>query len=406
MNKITIRPVRTRQERHIFLTFPWRIYRPAHSRRRHKTRQHIPGLPTQPDPIWVPPLLPDLAERIDRQKGSFFQHGDAEFYIAWHGDQPVGTICAAEDRQMNQERQARECIFGFLNLIEDYGVMDALLAQVCTWAHAHGLDTLTGPFNLDYEDGYGILVEGRDRPPVLMCGHTPPYYLGFMERYGFEPARGDNIAFAFDIRRETPATQHLHRLAERLRQRKNFTVRAGDLAHWQDEVEKIYVLLNTCMTHLPDYRPWPREVVFNSLAPFRKVADAELILFAEDGERTVGWLPGLPNLNEAFIHADGLRHPWNYLPLGWHLGRILLRRNSLHPMTKCLTMKSVLVLPEYWGSGVGILLFDEMKQRAQARGYQWIDGSLTSADNPNTPPLGERFGAQIYKRYRVYRKKI
>ena len=28
-----------------------------------------------------------------------------------------------------------------------------------------------------------------------MCGHTPPYYLDFVERYGFQPIRGDNIAY-------------------------------------------------------------------------------------------------------------------------------------------------------------------------------------------------------------------
>ena len=75
------------------------------------------------------------------------------------------------------------------------------------------------------------------------------------------------------------------------------------------EQERIYVLLNVALAHLPDYRPWPREVVFSSLAPFRTIADADLILFAEDGERTVGWLPGIPNLNEALIHANGLRYP-------------------------------------------------------------------------------------------------
>jgi GNAT superfamily N-acetyltransferase len=72
----------------------------------------------------------------------------------------------------------------------------------------------------------------------------------------------------------------------------------------------------------------------------------------------------------------------------------------------CLTVKSVLVLPEYWGSGVVILLFDEMLRQARARGYRWIDASLTSADNPRTPALAERFGARLYKRYRAYRMKI
>jgi GNAT superfamily N-acetyltransferase len=63
----------------------------------------------------------------------------------------------------------------------------------------------------------------------------------------------------------------------------------------------------------------------------------------------------------------------------------------------------VLVLPEYWDTGVAVLLFDEMARRAAARGYRWIDLSLTSDDNPRTPVLAKRMGAKIYKRYRVYR---
>ena len=376
MGAISVLPVRTREERRIFLNFPWRIYKD--------------------DPLWVPPLLPDWKERIDPQRGVFFKRGEADFFIAWREGEPVGTICAAEDRQANAERGDHECVFGFFNFVEDYAVMEALMQRVRDWARQHGLDTLTGPYNLDYEDSYGILVEGRDRPPVLMCGHTPPYYLDFVERYGFQPARGDNIAFAVDLTKDVQASQHVRRLAERVRQRRNFVIRSADLVHWEDELEKIYVLLNLALRHLPDYRSWPREVVFNSLAPFRKIVDPDLVLFAEDGDRTVGWLPGLPNLNEVFIHLNGLRNPWDYLKLWWYMRQ---------PM-ECLTIKSVLVPKEYWGSGVAILLFDEMYQRALARGYKWIDGSLTSDDNPNTPALGARFGAKIYKRYRAYRMKI
>jgi len=49
------------------------------------------------------------------------------------------------------------------------------------------------------------------------------------------------------------------------------------------------------------------------------------------------------------------------------------------------------------------LLFDEMLKRARARGFKWIDLSLTSDDNPFTPTLAERMGARLYKRYRIYR---
>jgi GNAT superfamily N-acetyltransferase len=374
--EIDIHPVRTRREKQIFLTFPWRIFKG--------------------DPLWVPPLLPDLLERTDPKRGLFFQHGAAEFFIAWQAGQPVGTICAAEDHQANAARGTRECVFGFFHFIEDYHVMQALLACAGEWARARGLDSLIGPFHLDYEDSYGILVEGRDRPPAMLCGHTPPYYLDFVERYGFQPIRGDNIAYALDLREENLALQALPGMANRVRARKNFTIRPADLSHWEDELERIYVLLNIALRHLPDYRPWPREVVFNSLAPFRKIADPELILFAQDGDQVVGWLPGLPNINEAFIHANGLRHPWDYLPFLWYLRQ----------KPACLTVKSMLLLPDYWGSGLAILMLDELIRRARERGYHWIDASLTSTDNPRTPALAERLGAKLYKRYRVYTIKV
>jgi GNAT superfamily N-acetyltransferase len=64
----------------------------------------------------------------------------------------------------------------------------------------------------------------------------------------------------------------------------------------------------------------------------------------------------------------------------------------------------VLVPPEYWDTGVAVLLFDEMARRAAAKGYKWVDLSLTSDDNPRTPILAKHAGAKLYKRYRVYRK--
>jgi hypothetical protein len=47
-----------------------------------------------------------------------------------------------------------------------------------------------------------------------------------------------------------------------------------------------------------------------------------------------------------------------------------------------------------------------MAKRVAGKGFKWVDLSLTSEDNPNTPALLTRMGARIYKRYRVYRHEI
>ncbi len=376
MSRIEIQPVRTRRQRRIFLTFPWRIYRD--------------------DPLWVPPLLPERARRIDPNRGVFFNRGEAELFIAWRDGRPVGTICTAEDKGTNAAHQRRDCMIGFFECIDDYAVAQALFQHAARWAERRGLDALHGPFNLDYEDSYGVLIEGRDRPPALFCGHTPPYHQTFFERFGFQSARGDNLAYAIELDDTTPAARRLFRLADRVRARGRITVREADLEHWDEEIDRVHQLLNVALAHLPDHIGWRRDALAAMLEPFRGIADPELILFAEVDGRTVGWLPGIPDLNEVFIHVNGLRYPWDYAKLWWHMRR----------QPECLAIKSVLIPPEYWGTGVSVLLFAEMGRRAKAKGYQWLDLSLTSEDNPNTPVLAERMGAKLYKRYRVYRLRL
>jgi GNAT superfamily N-acetyltransferase len=373
MSSVEIFPVTNLSQRHRFVIFPWQIYKN--------------------DPLWVPPLVKERLRFIDPASGVFFKRGIADFFIATRDGKAVGTICCANDRETNAARGLKDCMIGFFECIQDEKVAEALFEHARKWASAHYLEALYGPFNLDYEDGYGILVDGRDRPPTLLCGHTPPYYQGFFEQYGFQTTRGDNLAYEITQEMGSAEIDRISRLAARLRTRNRIRIRSGDLEHWDDEVERIYILLNRSLAHLPDFIPWPKDALQASLGQFRQIIDPELILFADVDSETVGFFPGIPNINEAIIHANGLRYPWDYLRLMPYLRR----------QPKCLAIKSVLVLPEYWKTGVAVMLFAEMAKRALPKGYQWIDLSLTSEDNPYTPTLAKRAGARLYKRYRVYR---
>ena len=376
MTDINIQTVRTKRERRTFLTLPWKIYRD--------------------DPLWVPPLLPKRTKVIDSQSGPFFQRGEADFFIAYRDGEVVGTICAGEDPPINANRGTKECIFGFFEYIQDYEVFQALIERAAAWGQARGLNALYGPWNLDYEDSYGVLVEGRERPPALMCGHSPIYYQDFMTRYGFEPARAQNVALGVDFD-NSAQFKRLKRIADRVRKKGRVTVREADFDHWEAEIDNLHHLLTHSLAHLDDHIGWLREEVEALVKPFQQIADPELILFADVDGETVGFFPGLPNLNEIFIHVNGLRYPWNYLQLLW---RMRWQR------IKGLTIKSVLVLPEYWNTGVSILLFDELVSRAVAKGYTWTDLSITGADNPNSIIMAEHMGAEIYKRWQVYRLAI
>jgi GNAT superfamily N-acetyltransferase len=259
------------------------------------------------------------------------------------------------------------------------------------------MKSLYGPFNLDREDSRGILIEGRDRPPAILCGHHPPYYQIFFERYGFEKNGEDGLAYAIDIDLNNPKIQRLSRLADMVRQKHSeFKVRGANIKDMNNEINRIVHLQNEGLKHFPDFVPYTRSDIEAMILPLIPLVDMELVLFAEVDGKPAGFFPGVPNFNEVVIHLNGLRYPWDYL-------RYLKYRN-IKP--KCIAIKSVVVPPEYWDTGVAILLFDEMAKRAAARGFQWADLSLTGESNVDTRPLALHAGAKVYKRYRFYKKNL
>lgn len=369
---IEVRMVKNKREREIFLRFPWKVY----SR----------------DPLWVPPLLPERRKEADSSQGLFFRYGYADFFIAWKDGQPVGTILCSHENG----GEPAECSIGFFECIDDYEIAEAMFDRAGGWAHEHGLAYLCGTYNLDRENGRGILVDGWGRPPVILCGHNPPYYADFFERYGFTKQHDDGLAYAYDLRPNDPRMQRVFRLAQGVQKRKGFTIRAVNMNDIEGEIGRIHVLQNRALEHLPGFVPYTREAIEGMLLPLKDLADPELILFVEHDGNAVGWFPAIPNFNEIVIKLNGLRYPWDYLRA--------LRYKNFKP--KCLSIKSVAVLPEYWDTGAAILLFAEMGRRALDKGYQWIDLSLTGEDNPDTWDLAHHMGAQVYKRYRFFRKEV
>jgi GNAT superfamily N-acetyltransferase len=374
---IEIHPIQTKRERNIFLTFPWTIYKN--------------------DPLWVPPILSERAKVIDSEQGLFFKDGDAELFLAWKDGKPVGTLCLAEEFNNTRSRGFAECMFGFVECIEDFDVFQCMFEFAETWARARNMRSLYGPFNLDREDSRGILIEGRDRPPAILCGHQPAYYQRFFERYGFMKNGEDGLAYAIDIDLNNPKIQRLARIAEKVRSRNpNFLVRGANIRDMDNEIDRIVFLQNEGLKHFPGFVPYTRNDIEAMILPLLDLVDLDLVLFAEVEGKPAGFFPGIPNFNELLIHLNGLRYPWDYLRT--------LRYKNIKP--KCIAIKSVVVVPEYWDSGVAILLFDEMAKRASSRGYQWADLSLTGDENPDTWPLAHHMDAKIYKRYRSYKKQI
>jgi len=278
-------------------------------------------------------------------------------------------------------------------------VAEALLSAAVNWARAHGQIRVRGPYNPTQNDEQGLLIEGRDRPPVIMTAHNPPYYPEFVERYGFRKWGPDELCYSVSAQGLKADLSNLPpkllRVIEAVRQRTRATVRTVNMNDWDNELERARQVYNRSLSTLADFIPLDEAEFRRQAELLRPVLNPDTTLLIEIDGKAIGFGLGLPNINEALHHANGLRRPWDRL-------RFLIGRHRI----RGLSLKIVALDPDYWGRGLDTLIYAEMARQMARHGFTWMDLSLTGEDNPQTNKLAKDIGAVIYKRYRIYQLEI
>src|SRR6476619_8394024 len=103
---VEVRPVQGRRELTRFIKLPLRLHQ---------------GTP------WVPPLIFERRQFLNKEKNPHFNHAEVEYFLAWRDGQPVGRITAQVDRRWDEFQGGRDGQFGFIEAEDDPEVFEALL---------------------------------------------------------------------------------------------------------------------------------------------------------------------------------------------------------------------------------------------------------------------------------------
>ena len=137
---LEVSPVRSRRDRREFIELPYRLHANAEQ--------------------WVPPLRLERRVYLNRRLNPFFRHGEAELFLARRGDRVVGRISAQIDLAFNRYHDNAWGMFGFLEVEEDAGALEALLDAAEAWLRERGRDRMVGPMDFTMNDEAGVLIEG------------------------------------------------------------------------------------------------------------------------------------------------------------------------------------------------------------------------------------------------------
>jgi len=381
MKPLVIKPVENIEERKAFLGFPWKVYKN--------------------DPYWVPPIFNERVHFTDQNKNPFFEHSEAQLFMALRGEEIVGTIAAFTNSRHNEYQNENIGFFGFFEVLEDYEAAEALFKTAEKWALAKGHTALRGPAQWNTNDECGLLVDGFDDLPRIMMTYNPRYYVDYVEKAGYRPVRD---LWAYQL----PAKDfmeniggRLEKLTTRIMERKNITIRPLNMKIFDEEVKKVKLLYNEAWSQNWGFVPMT-DAEFDKLAEgLHDILDPDLVYIAEKDGKTVGFSITLADLNEPLHKAypkPSTPEWWAMAKLGWNW-----------KIRKSVSWVRVLVLgviPEYRKLGIDALFYYKSAQAALKKGIKMAEMSwiLDNNDKMNRPIIA--MGAEVYKTYRFDEKNL
>jgi hypothetical protein len=371
--RIEIVPVKTTSDLRTFIQFPWKIYR------------H--------DPFWVPPLLSDMKDLLDRSKHPFFEHSSADFFLAFSGGEPVGRIAAILNNNHNRFHNERTAFFGFFESVQDQSVASALLDRTARWAQDRDMTELRGPMNYSTNETVGLLVEGFDTSPCIMMTHNPPYYAGLIENVGFQKAVD---LYAWWLLTEKGLNDKIARVGEKVLKSQDIRVRMINMKRFWEDVEVIQKIYNDGWSQNWGFVPMTDAEFRHMAKELKMIVDPRVVLIAEKGGEPVAFSLALPDFNQALKKINGRLFPFGLPILLYQARRIRQVRVLALGIAKRL---------QNW-NGLGAALYYESFRRGVEAGYRSCEFSWTLENNALINRSMQLFGAQIYKRYRIYCKAL
>ena len=335
----------------------------------------------------------DVATLLSSTKNPFFEHAEAEYFLAEREGETLGRIAAISNRLHNETHGDRVGFFGFFECVNDHTVAGALFDRAAEWCRQRGHDRLRGPASFSVNDECGLLVDGFDTPPTLMMPHNPRYYIDLLEHAGFTKAKDLWVYQGGSEKGYVPVPERLTHATELIRLRQGITLRPLSMRDFAGEVERIKELYNSAWEKNWGFVPMTEHEIDHLAEQFKPVVIPELVPMAEKDGKLIGFGIALPDLNVVFRKNRSGRLFPVILKLLWALKMKRIRRARILLLG---------VIPEYQGKGIDAVLYHWIWTKSAERGIYWGEAGWILEDNPAMNAGLEKMTFRVYKTYRLY----
>ncbi len=352
-------------------------------------------------PHFVPQIRSEQIELVDPAKNPFFGHARVQLFIARRGGQAVGRISAHIDElalamPADQGFGPGTGFFGYFDA-EDADVARALLNTAEAWLTNQGMTRVLGPISMSIWEEPGLLISGQDHPPMIMMGHHPAHYAGWIEGAGYTRAK---TLFTYDLDITNGFGPLVQRLVQSGLRNDRINVRRVDKSRWDEEVATILAILNDAWSDNWGFVPFtPAEVAYAG-KKLRAIIHEELNMIAEVDGRPVAFMLTFPDVNDALAKIRG-----KLFPFGW----IHMLRWLRNPRGAGMRVPLMGVLKELHNTRMAgtlaFMMIEAIRVEATTK-FQSTRGELgwVLEDNQGMLAIADTIKSKVNREYAIYER--
>lgn len=354
-------------------------------------------------PNSVPQLRSEQIELITPGKNPFFGHARAQLFIAKVDGKPVGRISAHIDELALEVPKEQGFgpgagMFGYFDADSEV-VAHALLAEAEKWLRSEEMMRILGPISMSIWEEPGLLVSGQDHPPMIMMGHHPAHYRGWIESYGFTTAK-TLLTYDLPVDREFPPL--IQRIVKSGERNDRITVRQVVKKRWDSEAAIILSILNDAWSGNWGFVPFTPDEIAHAGKKLRPIIFEPLNMIAElDGE-PVAFMLTFPDMNQVLAKING-----KLFPFGWfHMLRWLRFPKGSGMRVPLMGVKKELHNSRM-ASQLAFMMIDQIRRTADEL-YESKRGEVgwILDDNQGMVAIADAIDSKINREYIVFGKDL
>ena len=373
---IEIQEISTRKELETFVHFPFELYKS--------------------NPNWVPPIVKEELEMLDKEVNPVFNNALAHYFLAYNEGKIVGRIAAFINWIEVKELKKQKVRFGWFDAIDDPNVTEKLLEKVIAVGKEHQMKAIEGPMGFSNMDKAGMLIKGFEELNTMITWYNAPYYAEHLEKLHYK-IQAEWVEYEIKISPFQDSPEKVKRFSQLIIER--YQLKILEFRSHKEilpYVDQMFDLLGKTYDKLQTYVPIQDYQIQHYKERYLPFIHPDYIKCIVDANGDlISFAITMPSFSKALKKINGKLFPFGF----FHILRARYFNNRA-------SFYLIGVRPDYQNKGITAIIFNEMQKTFNKHGVTIVETNPELVENSAIQKLWRNYEHRQHKRRATFTKSI